>query len=442
MQAEATIRTTRRAMLAMGAGALAARAAALMNVAAFRCDATPAMGEPNIWVQPVTSVMDPLWVKGVVLERGRDRFVLAAIDWCGVGGETDLQLRTALARGAGTDVTRVALQAVHQHAAPYIDGDGYQVLAAKRPGAPRMSAAFLRKLASEMESAARAAAGKLEPFDEVGTGQAKVERVASARRLLKGGKIVTRYSSTATSPELAAEPEGDIDPWIRVVTLARGGLPLVRLSYYATHPQTFCCDGRVSADFAGAARERMEKEDGVPQVYFTGCGGDVTVGKYNRGEDAEREALAERLLAGMKAAAAATRLEKATGLEWRYRALSLPVPAAAPSAAKAESDQLAYRAAIAEAFAKRTRPLPASALFVGRAAILHLPGEPLLEFQKYALEVGKDRFVAVAGYGDISPGYLCPDVAFEQGGYEPSASNAAPGTEARVKEVIRELLGR
>jgi hypothetical protein len=33
-------------------------------------------------------------------------------------------------------------------------------------------------------------------------------------------------------------------------------------------------------------------------------------------------------------------------------------------------------------------------------------------------------------------------VAYEQGGYEPGASNAAPGTEARVKEAIKKLLGR
>lgn len=426
--------------MALGASALAGGAAPPLRVAAFRCDATPDMGEPNIWVQPVTSVMDPLFVKGIVLERGRERFVLAAIDWCGVGGDADLQLRSALAQGAGTDVTRVALQSVHQHAAPYIEGDGYKVLALERPGALRMSVGYLAKLAARMETAVRAALEKLEPFDAVGTGQAKVERVASARRLLKDGKIVTRFSSTARTPDLAAEPEGDIDPWVRCVTLARAGKPLVRLHYYATHPQTFCCDGRVSADFAGAARERLEQEDGVPQVYFTGCGGNVTVGKYNRGEEAEREALAARLLAGMKAAAAATRLEQARGLEWRYRDLKLPVPATALSAAKAENDVLGYRAAIAEAFRKRTRPLPSSALFIGNAAIVHLPGEPLLEFQRYALGLARGRFVAVAGYGDISPGYLCPDVAYEQGGYEPSASNAAPGTEARVKETLQELL--
>jgi hypothetical protein len=66
----------------------------------------------------------------------------------------------------------------------------------------------------------------------------------------------------------------------------------------------------------------------------------------------------------------------------------------------------------------------------------------MLEFQSYAQRLRPESFVAVAGYGDISPGYLCTDQAFAQGGYEPSASNAGPGTEALLKEAIRKLLGR
>jgi hypothetical protein len=66
----------------------------------------------------------------------------------------------------------------------------------------------------------------------------------------------------------------------------------------------------------------------------------------------------------------------------------------------------------------------------------------MLEFQRYAQEQGQDDFVVLAGYGDMSPGYLCTDRAFVEGGYEPGASNAGPGTEVRVKEAIRKLLGR
>jgi hypothetical protein len=72
--------------------------------------------------------------------------------------------------------------------------------------------------------------------------------------------------------------------------------------------------------------------------------------------------------------------------------------------------------------------------------MLMLPGEPLLEFQKFALAQAGRSFLAVAGYGEISPGYICTDLAHQQGGYEPSASYTAPGTEAVLKRLISGLL--
>jgi hypothetical protein len=421
------------------------------RVATFRADVTPPEGQPLIWVTPVVKVEDPLWAKGIVLEDGSRRYVLCAMDWCGISNSTLALLRSSLARAAGTEVSRVALHSVHQHTAPYVDGDAYQLLA-KLPAPPlRLSSAFLEQVAGRLAAAVKESRTRLEPFDRVGTGEGRVARVASARRILvEGGKLLTRYSTSGSNPEMAALPEGAIDPVLRTVTLARGDRPLVRIHYYATHPQTFCCDGRVSADFVSRARETLERKEGVFQLYFTGCSGDVTVGKYNDGSVAAREDLARRLQAGMEAAIAATRLESAGRLAWRTSPLRLPARADAvmaayraqvESPAQASGTEL-YRAAIAVAYAARTQPLELSALDIGRVRILHLPGEPMLEFQRYAQRLRPEDFVAVAGYGDTSPGYLCTDQAFAQGGYEPSASNAGPGTEALVKEAIRKLLGR
>jgi hypothetical protein len=64
----------------------------------------------------------------------------------------------------------------------------------------------------------------------------------------------------------------------------------------------------------------------------------------------------------------------------------------------------------------------------------------MLEFSRYARSLGRE--VLAAGYGDISPGYLCTDEAYRQGGYEPSASNVGPGTEAALKNAIRKLVTR
>ena len=422
-----------------------------LRVATFRCNVTPDIGEPLIWVTPAAKVEDPLWAKGVVLDDGHARYVLCAIDWCGLGGSIHFLFQGKIAAATGTKVERVAVQSVHQHTAPYIDGNAYRLLRMLKSPPLLMSNGFLQQVTGRLAQAAKDAVARLEPFDRIGIGQARVEQVASARRIFQNGQLITRYSSGGSKPELAALPEGPIDPVIRTITLAAGERPLVRLHYYASHPQTFCCDGRISGDFVSTAREALEKEENIFQVYFTGCAGDVTVGKYNNGSIEARTALAQHLEHGMKAAITATRFETARELRWRNIDLRLPLkPAADASPAGlrsrlespgSQSGQDLYRTAIALAFAVRHRPLQATSLEAGRIRILHFPGEPMLEFQKYAQAERPDEFIVVAGYGDMSPGYLCTDRAFAEGGYEPGASNAGPGTEARVKEAIRTLLG-
>ncbi len=396
-------------------------AAAPPRLATFRADLTPRMGDPLIWVTPLTKIEDPLRAKGIILEAGGTRVVLCAIDWCGVGGPAYDILRKALARAAGTG--NIALHTVHQHAAPYIAGDGYL----------RMRS--LEELSARLGEAVRTA--DWQPFDSVATAETRVERVASARRILTGGKVTVRFSTGGRDPALAALPEGDIDPSLRTITFAYRGRVLARVHYYATHPQTFCCDGRASADFVGAAREAAEREQGVFQVYFTGAAGDVTVGKYNDGSAEARRGLETRLLAAMRAAAAAKPTYIPVGdLTWRTEPLVLPkTQRRAPPGTPDEAE--AYRRAITAAFVQRQEPLKAALVEIGGIRAIHLPGEPMLEFQRYARELGA---FAVAGYGDISPGYLCTDRAYEEGGYEPGASNTAPGAEEALKAVIGKLL--
>ena len=40
--------------------------AASLRVATFRCNVTPDLGEPLIWVTPAAEVIAPLWAKGDV----------------------------------------------------------------------------------------------------------------------------------------------------------------------------------------------------------------------------------------------------------------------------------------------------------------------------------------------------------------------------------------
>jgi hypothetical protein len=427
--------------------------AAPLRVATFRCDVTPWPGEALVWTAKLVKVEEPLLAKGIVLEDGTNRYVLCALDWCLLANDSERSFRQALAGAAGTDPARVAIQCLHQHAAPYADEGAHRLLDAAPTPPPHLSPKFLDAVRGLLAGAAQEAVTHLEPFDRVGTGEAKVERVASARRLRdENGKILTRFSSGAKDPKMAAAPEGPIDPWLKTITLARGNKPLVRLHYYATHPQTFCCDGRASADFVGLAREAVEREDKVFQIYFTGCSGDVTAGKYSDGSPKAEAELAQRLKAGMLASIAQTKFKPAQSAVWRTHALTLPLRGAkdqvtAQSRAwlenPAQTDSMrVYEGAMRLSFVERlSRPVTVSSLQLGNVHILHLPGEPMVEFQFFAQQTKVRDFVAVAGYGDCGPAYICTDKAITEGGYEPSATNVGPGTEALLKDGIQDLLG-
>ena len=388
-----------------------------MRLAVFRCDATPPLGS-KIYDGAFSTVEHQLSAKGVVLDDGRARYVLCALDWRWLRGPENRLFRQKLAEAASTDVSHVAVQCVHQHTAP--SGD-------------EAEDAFFEELTDRVSAAARRSLRKMCLFDSIGIGQAKVERVASTRRIpTEDGTVRVRYSSTKGRPELRELPEGYIDPYLKTITFANGNEPLVRLHYYATHPQSFYLDGRVSIDFVGMARERMQEKEGVPQIYFTGCAGDIGAGKYNDGSRRARAELADRMYLAMKAASATTRLMPMREIAWRTVELSPPWRTEAQAGGFSLS-QIGKRAA--------GGPIEMSSLQIGSVHILNLPGEPMVAFQRYAQDLVPDGFVAVASCGDSNTGYICTEKAFSEGGYEPRRSALAPHAETAVKKAIRDLLG-
>ena len=81
-------------------------------------------------------------------------------------------------------------------------------------------------------------------------------------------------------------------------------------------------------------------------------------------------------------------------------------------------------------------------LRLGKARVLHMPGELFVEYQLAAKMMRPDCFVAMAAYGDYGPGYIGTAIGYEQGGYETSkaASNTAPEVEAVLMDGMRKLL--
>ncbi len=425
---------------------------AVLRVATFQCDVTPPLGQPIYSsYRPLAKIEHPLLAKGIVLAEGDRRYVLCVLDWCEVCNSSHTLFRTLLAEAAGTNASCVAVQTVHQHTAPMADADAMRLLSTIENPPPRPDPDVIEKAARRVATALRESLKEMQPVDRIGMGQAVVEGVGSTRRVrADDGKILVRWSR-CTDPKLRAMPDGRIDPYLKTITFARDERPLVRLHYYATHPQSFYGDPRASYDFPGMARQKLEQEEGVFQMYFTGCGGDVTAGKYNDGSREARDRLTAQLLAGMKEALSATQYEPVRSLQWRTVPVTLPVrddpgfteddtrarmlnPNASPSAR-------IYNGAMRVAAAQRADvPYELSALQINETYILHLPGECMVEFQLFAQQQRPDGFVAVAAYGDCAPGYICTEAAFTEGGYEPRDAGVAPHSEAIVKRAIRRLL--
>lgn len=419
-----------------------------LRLALFASDVTPPLGHPLIR-GTAEEILQPMVLKGIVLDDGRTRLVLGAMDWCVLRGTAYDLFRNKMAAAAGVPVTQVSIHMTHTHSSILADVRAEQMLAATSKPVKHLDLDWMARITTDAARAVETAVHNLQPFTHVGVGQAKVEQFASTRRVIDAdGKLQSRFSAKNT-PALRAAPEGRIDPWLKTVTFYDGDEPLVRLHYYASHPQSYYGDGKAHPDTPGLARSYLEGEEGVAQVYFTGCAGDVTAGKYNDGNAESRQALSKQLYAGMIRAIAATKKEAVTGFSWKTVDVVLP-PRDEPEEPlrKALEDPQTpeakrVSAAIHLAWAERVKARPAidiGRLRIGPLDIVHLPGEPFVEFQLYAQARRPDRFVAVAGYGEGGPGYICTDAAFDEGGYEPTAAMVGPPTESLLKAAIAELL--
>jgi hypothetical protein len=285
-----------------------------LHLAKFGCDVTPPLGHPLCggWIEPVR-LLGP-----------SAPIVICAVDWCGIRNDAHWVWREALAQAAHTTPERVAVQCVHPHNAPFADLEAQKCLDAVPGGPLSLDRAFFSRAVAATADALRESLKKTDWITQVGTGRARVEQVASNRRILgPDGKVRFTRTSATKDARVRAEPEGLIDPWLRTLSFWEGDRPVAALHYYATHPMSYYGDGRVSSDFCGLARDKFAEETKFFQVYFTGCAGNVTAGKYNNGAHEHRAVLRDRVLAGMRAAWQACRRQPLPGWQWRVEPIAL-----------------------------------------------------------------------------------------------------------------------
>ncbi len=422
-----------------------------LRLSTFDVDATPPVGYEMAF-NPVINTWDlGLRAKGIVLMGSGLPVVLIAFDWHSIASGSQDAFREAVARAAGTVPERVEVHTLHQHDAPISDFSAEQILKEAGLSTSIFDGGFDREVINRLEIAIKSALKNSQPVTHLGLGEAPVYLVASNRRILgTDGRVRASRSSSSRDSSLRAEPEGLIDPMVSLISFWNGDKPLAVMSYYATHPQSYYRTGIPNPDFPGIAR--FMRQLAVPDalhIHFNGASGNVAAGKYNDGSKENRLILAERLADGMKRAWEATKREPVTSesVRWDVEPVSLP-PAKylykLQEELKADKNLLSQnRNSQKLAWLQRCqagKKINITCLSIGRARILHLPGEMFVEYQLAAKAERPDLFVTMAAYGDFGPHYIGTAIAYKQGGYEIESSDVAPEVEGVLKTAIKKLL--
>jgi hypothetical protein len=440
----------------VGARPAPAREEPKLTLAPFETEVTVPIGHPCMGggIAPAKEIVDPLLAHGFVLSGAGKPVVFLALDWCEIrNGAYDL-FRERVAKAVGTDPVRVMLCALHQHDAPVFDLEAQELLEKHKAKGAICDREFFEKAVARVAGAAKAGLKGAQPVTHIGTGEAKVEKVASNRRYVDGGGTVRFNRMSATrDPKIRAGEEGTIDPFLKALSFWNGDKALVGLSVYATHPMSYYGKGGVSADFVGLARKRRGADTpGTMQVYASGCSGNVTAGKYNDGDPNNRAVLAERIYTGMAAAWKGTK--KVAVKECTFRSVPLALE---PRTSEGFSEEALLKrlkddpkpfgqclAALGLSWRKRCAagtPIDLPVLDFGSACIALLPAESYVEYQLAAQKVRPDGFVLVAGYGECGPGYIPTERAWmENDGNLSDWCWVNPGSEKKMRDAIARAL--
>jgi hypothetical protein len=427
-----------------------------LKVGVFEADVTPPVGSPVAYAI-TRSVVDPLSARGVVFFiEGQQPIVLCAVDWIGIANEGQDVWKKALAAAANTSTDRVSVHALHQHDGVQCDITMEKIMRSYGIKKTPFDSVFQRNAIHNVAAAVAVAAKNPQQVTHIGFGEAKVEKVASNRRILGAdGKVEFSRWSSGNDSATMAKPEGLIDPWLKSVSLWNNNKAVAVLTYYATHPQSYYGKGDVTCEFVGRARNnRQQSLDGLPHIHFNGAGGNITAGKYNNGTDSLRQLLTQRMEHAMQQAWSDTRKRAITNSAvWNTATVTLPVAT--------NSDAQKLRAVLADTGAKHpdviaaaerlawlernksgSAPVTVSALRLGKIWLLNLPGELFVEYQLAAQKMKPGEEVCTAAYEEYGPGYIGTAIAYEQGGYETSAasSGVAPAVEAVLMDAIRKVL--
>lgn len=392
-----------------------------------------------------TGIHDDLLVSCLYLTDGQTALVLTSYDLCYFSKAIASDIREAAAKAAGVPAANILLSCTHTHSAPWtaarLDYESIvNSLDYDHEYVELVKAATIEVIQSAAQNAFPAMAG-------LGFGRCGKEQGVGGNR---------------------RDPEGVADdqvPVLAIKDLAGNVRSLV--VKYAVHPTMLHADNHLaSADYAGYVRSYLlEKYPSSTVLFHQGTSGDQSPRYFRSGQtfaEAERMGAAiareaERTVAGMtfspdiRLAVAADEilpvLKKLPDLkEAKQQVIAEKAKYEAMQAANEAYTVLrtqelavfgaenAYGYALQQEklgyvpFASNELPVELTAVAIGEARIVFMPGEMFVSFGLLITKASNSKAWVVALSNGFLPGYCCTRKAYEEGGYEAGTSLLRPET--------------
>ena len=391
-------------------------------------------------IQPSIGILDDLWARGLVLDDGEERAALVVCDLIGLGRDIVNDARRRIRNLAGIKEENVMITSTHTHTGPDLEF---------------VEEAWIENLKSQIAGVVYAASNCLR---EARVGAAKGQCLVGSNR---------RNPNSPYSPYfLYSWPEGPIDPTVLVLRIEdASGRVMGTLVNYACHPVTLGPrELRISRDFPGYALQILEYAWGqdIVAVFMNGCCGNVNPrwiwDRPDLSPPPRRvmpESLEERLketrrlghilgAESLKAAESIIDLTSEAKLKVKRMEVSLPVRKDIPERmlkriedAKPGQPRYEYCQRILRGEDIVTE---VQAMALDDVAIVGVPGEVFVESQMEIRRCSPYEYTFVSELANDSIGYLPVAKAYEEGGYEPTATVVAPDAGAKLTKTAISLL--
>lgn len=365
-----------------------------------------------------TGVSDPLrasvlWIEGALI---------VGLDTIGLAPHDDKTLRSQLAQTLGVAPEAVLIACSHTHS-------GAATMTIRATGDQERE--WTQELFRRVVAAARRAHASARPLTGAALGVAPCAAAINRR-----------------------QPEGPCDPRVRTLQLTTEAGPLVTLVHFACHPVALGNQNTLlSADWVAALRTNAEPALSSPLLFLQGCCGDINP----RFEASRGESEAERIgaeVAGAVCAAVAQHqdivLERPQASHRRARLPLTPAPAPETlteievqaqtrlaSLGRSDIDQglLEWVAAVRQKPEQRWRYATVSRLILGPLTLIGFPGEIFTE-----IGLALPDHCWPVGFANGNVGYLYPDRALDEGGYEVSLAYQLYGEQQAGRGTAQALL--